>query len=219
MKSHLKRLAAPKTWQVNRKTHTYITKQNAGPHSIEMSMPLGVILKEVLNFAKTTREAKKILNKSVVKIDNIQRKDFRFPVGLFDTIEFPAINEHYKVILNNKGKIELAKAKKEELSSKPCKIVGKTMVKGKVQLNLYDGKNVTVDKDEYTVGDSVIFSLNDKKISKHLKLHKKATVFLTGGKHIGQTGHVEDIVKDKIIYKDAKGELAETSKQYAFVIG
>ena len=93
------------------------------------------------------------------------------------------------------------------------------MVKGKVQLNLYDGKNVTVDKDDYKVGDSVIFSLNDKKISKHLKLHKKAAVFLTGGRHIGQTGHVEDIVKDKIIYKDAKGELAETSKQYAFVIG
>ena len=42
---------------------------------------------------------------------------------------------------------------------------------------------------------------------------------MTGGKHIGETGHVEDISGNKIIYKNPNGELVETSKKYAFVIG
>ena len=52
-----------------------------------------------------------------------------------------------------------------------------------------------------------------------MKLDKKSAIFLTGGKHIGELGNVENIVKDKIIYKDQKGSLIETSKKYAFVLG
>ena len=42
---------------------------------------------------------------------------------------------------------------------------------------------------------------------------------MTGGKHIGETGNVEDIIGDKITYKNQKGNLIETSKKYAFVVG
>ena len=59
----------------------------------------------------------------------------------------------------------------------------------------------------------------DKKITKHLKLDKKSAIFLTGGKHTGEIGNVENIVENKIIYKNPEGELIETSKKYAFVVG
>lgn len=218
-KDHIKRLAAPKTWPIRRKGLKFVTKTLPGPHSLETGMPFGVLLKEVLNYANTTREVKKILNSNEIKIDGKVRKDFRFSVGIFDTIEFVNTNNYFRVILNKKGKIDLIKIKKEELSLKPCKIIGKAMVRGKLQLNLYDGKNIFVDNNSYKVGDTVILLLPEQKISKHLKLDKKSTIFLTGGKHMGEVGNVEDIVENKIIYKDHKDNLIETSKKYAFVVG
>ena len=218
-KDHLKRLAAPKTWNVKRKVLKFITKSTPGPHSLEEGMPLSILLKEILNYADTTKEVKKILNTNEIKIDGKARKDFRFPVGLFDTIEFANINEYFRVILNRKAKLSLIKIKKDEISFKPCKIIGKVTIKGKQQLNLFDGKNILADNNSYKVGDTLLLSLPEQKISKHFKLGKKSTIFLTGGKHIGEVGAVEDIVEDKVIYKDHKGDLIETSKKYAFVIG
>ena len=218
-KDHLARLAAPKTWQIDRKGTVFITKPVSGPHGLQSGMPINVILKEMLKYAATTREVKKILNTNEVKVDGTARKDFRFPVGIFDTLEFPSINEQFRIILNKSGKLDLVKIKKEEASVKPSKIVGKTMAKGKLQLNLYDGKNILVSGGNYTVGDSVLLSLPDQKITKHLKLDKKSSIFLVGGKHTGEIGHVEDIIQNKIIYKDSSGNLVETLKKYAFVVG
>ena len=216
---HLKRLAAPKTWQIKRKGAGFITKPAPGPHGLESGMPIGVLLKEVLQYAKTTREVERILNSGSVKIDGKPRKDFRFPVGIFDAVEFIEIHEYFRMIINGKGKLDLVKISKEESSIKPCKIINKTLVKGKTQLNLFDGKNIFVDKGAFKVGDSVLLELPGQKIIKHLKFGKKSTIFLTGGKHIGEIGNVEDIIENRITYKDEKGNLIETSKEYAFVIG
>ena len=218
-KDHIKRLAAPKTWHIKRKKIKYITKPMPGPHSLETGTSLNILLKEILNYANTTSEVKKILNANEVRIDGKTRKNFRFPVGIFDTIGFTSTDEYFRIILNKKGKLGIIKIKKEEALLKPCKIIGKTMVRGKLQLNLFDGKNILADDKSYKVGDTLLLALPQDKISKHLKLGKNSTIFLAGGKHIGETGNVENIVEDKVVYKDAKGNLIETSKKYAFVVG
>ena len=218
-KNHIKRMSAPKTWDIDRKTTKFITKQSPGTHTKELSYSIDVLLKEVLGYASTTREAKKLLNANEIKVDGKKRSNFRFPVGLFDTIGLSDDGGNFRVSINKKGKLSLLKISREEASAKPCKIVGKTMINGKVQLNLYDGKNILSDDKSYKVGDSILISLPGQKISKHFKLGKKAFIFLSGGKHIGETGIVEDISGNKIIYKDSGGSLIETSKKYAFVIG
>ncbi len=218
-KHHLKRLAAPKTWNINRKGVKFVTKQSAGPHSHDRSMPLNTLLKEVFGYTTTIKEFKKIFNAKNIKVDGKFINNHRFPVGVFDAIEFANITEQFRVILNEKGKIDLTKISKDEASIKPCKIIGKTMVRGKLQLNLFDGKNIFVDEDGYKVGDTIILSLPEQKIVKHLKLDKKSTIFLIGGKHIGEIGNVENVIKDKVIYKNFKGDLIETFKKYAFVVG
>ncbi|MDP3765090.1 MAG: 30S ribosomal protein S4e [Nanoarchaeota archaeon] len=218
-KYHLKRLAALKTWHIRRKGFKFITKSVPGPHSLETGVPLNVLLKEILKYADTTREVKKILNINDVKVDGKIRKNFRFPVGIFDVIEFTNISEYLRVIFNRKGNIDLIKINKDESKLKPCKIIGKTMVRGKIQLNLFDGKNIFIDNNTCKIGDTLLLSLPEHKITKHLKLDKKSTIFLTGGKHIGEVGNVDDIVGNKITYRDNKGDLIETSKKYAFVVG
>ena len=42
---------------------------------------------------------------------------------------------------------------------------------------------------------------------------------MIGGKHIGQTGKVQDIIGNRILYKTEKGDVIETLKEYAFPIG
>lgn len=217
-KNHMARLAAPKAWPIKRRGSMFVAKQNTG-RSLELSMPLNMLLKEILGVAKNTREAKKLLNSNEVLIDCRQRRDARFPVGIFDTLQLSNANQYFRVSLSKNGKISLAMIKKEEASVKPAKIIGKKMVRGKLQLNLYDGKNILVSGNSYKVGDTLLISLPEHKIIKHLKLDKKSAIFLVGGKHIGETGTIEDIVQNKIIYKDSHGSLVETSKKYAFVVG
>lgn len=216
---HLKRMAAPKTWNVKRKGDKFVTKPSPGPHNLHSGLSFATLLKEVLGKANTSMDAKKIINSNEIKIDGTARKNFRFPVGLFDTIEFVGAGECFRIVLNKKGKIDAVQISKEEASLKPCKIMGKTMVNGKLQLNLYDGKNVLAGNNGHNVGDTILIKLPGQAITKHFKLDKKSAIFLTGGKHIGDTGKVEDISKNRIVYKNDEGNLIETSKKYAFVIG
>ena len=217
--NHLKRLSAPKTWQIKRKGIKFITKPSPGTHRLESSISLNTLMKEVLGYATTTREVKKIINTCGVKIDGRARKDRRFPVGIFDTIEFPSTDEYFRAFLNKKGKIDIVKIGKEDSMIKPCKIIGKRMVDGRMQINLFDGKNIFTNDKSFKVGDSVLISLKDWKIMGHLKLAKKSTIFLTSGKHIGDLGNVEDVINNRIIYKNKDNEIVETLKEYAFVIG
>ena len=210
----------PKSWPSKRKEKKFIIRPCPGPHRLEKSMPLGVLLKDLLNITKLSREIKKILNSGVILVDDRIRKNPRFPIGVMDTISLK--NDYYRVIFNKGGKFELLKIKKEEASEKFCKIINKTILKkGKVQINLYDGKNIIVEKDGYKVGDTVVVSNN--KIKKHLKFEKGALIYIDGGKHIGEIGKLEEIkkypgaIEDKILVHVGKNKI-ETSKEYAFVI-
>ncbi len=220
--THLKRINAPKSWPIERKTNKFITKPSPGPHKLEESMPLGVILREILKIGNKKRDIKHILNNKNILIDNKVRKEFDFAVGILDSLSIPELNKYYRIMYNNKGKLNLMEINKEETDNKTCKIIGKTILKkGKVQLNLYDGRNLIVDKDSYKVRDSLI--LKDKKIIKHLKFGKDSLVYLTGGKHIGNKGKIIEIKKYPGISKDVlvfkvDNETHETLADYAYVL-
>lgn len=221
MSKHLKRYFSPRSWKVKRKGIVYITKPSPGPHKIEMALPLNVILRDVLNYATTNREVKFMLANKDITVDGIRRRDPKFPVGLFDVLSLNEIGEHFRIILDKKGSIILIKISKDESSLKLCKIIGKKMIRGKAQLNLYDGKNLLVEKDSYKAGDSVLVGLDKKplEIKEHIKLANGSLIFLTGGKHIGEIGNVQDITGSRIIYKAENGDVIETLKKYAFMVG
>ncbi|MEK6949866.1 MAG: 30S ribosomal protein S4e [Nanoarchaeota archaeon] len=220
MSKHLKTYFAPKSWKVRRKGMKYIAKPSPGTHKIEHSMPLSVILRDVLKYATTKREARHILNKKNVLVDNIARTDYRFPVGLFDVLSFREIDENFRAVLDKKGRISIVKIGKDESKIKPYKIIGKRKVKGKIQLNLSGGKNILADEDKYKVGDAVLLDLEkNNKIQEAIQLKKDALIYLTGGKHIGQTGKVQEIIGKRILYKAEDGEDVETLKEYAFPVG
>lgn len=219
VKNHLKRLNTPTTWTMKRKGIIFIAKPAAGPHPRELSMPIHLLFKNLLGYAKTTRDVRNILHKTNVLVDNKQIKNHKFPVGFMDSILIKETNECFRVTLNNKGMISLNKITVEEGKKKLCKITNKTVLgKDKTQLNLLDGKNVIVDKDSYKVGDSIILDTTSNNILSHLKFEKKAQIILIGGKRAGLIGTVDDIKGDVMVYTEEGGKTFETRKKYAFVI-
>ena len=220
--THLKRINAPKSWPIERKVKKFIIRPLPGPHKITESMPLGVILREILKLGKKDRDNHIILNNKEVLVNNKVIINSKFPVGILDTLSIPSLNKYYRMMYTLRGKLNLEDIPKEESNNQICKIIGKTILKkGKIQLNLYNSTNIIVEKDVYKVKDTLI--LKDNKITKHLKFEKDAFVYLIGGKHMGHKAKVIDFKKYPGFSKDIitikiNEEIHETLSDYAYVI-
>jgi small subunit ribosomal protein S4e len=225
-KNHMSRLAAPKTWPIKRKGIKWISKSAPGTHNQDYSLPLLVLCRDMLGIVSTVKETKQILNKGHILVNNKIRKKHRFPAGLFDVISIPSIKEHYRVIINNLGKLDLTKIPETESNIIPLKVVGKTSIsKGKTQINLNNGWNILEEKEKPSVGDVVLYDLKANKIGKVIKQKKGNTVFIFGGKHHGQVAELKDIVetgklrKTKIAVIQVGKNTWETPLKYIFMIG
>ena len=218
MKSHLKRLVTPKSWTLLKKANTFVVRPRPGAHPAALSMPVSLLLKN-MGYASTTKEAKKILNTREILVDGRRVKEHKFPIGFMDVITIKDTKDAFRIILDKKGKLKIIPADESETSLKLSRIKGKTILKkGKIQLNLFDNRNILVDKDNYSVGDSLLITIPFQEIKQHFKLEKGATILLIGGKNKGHKGTVEDITDTKLIYTENKKK-HESLKKYAFVIG
>ncbi|MBI2581795.1 30S ribosomal protein S4e [Candidatus Woesearchaeota archaeon] len=218
MKNHLKRIASPKTWFVDRKVNTFIVRPNPGAHSLDNGLPLGVLLRDDLELASTMGEIKKMLNNKEVLVDGIRRKDHSFMVGLFDVLSLPELKKYYRMVLDKKGRLTLKEVSAQESTLKLAKVVGKTMMKGsKVQFNLHDGRNILSD-GKANVGDTFVLTLPKASVKKILPLKNGAKIFLTKGKHAGDLGVLKAVKGNEATYS-AAGADVETAKAYLFVVG
>ena len=169
-----------------------------------------------MKVAQTSKEVKLILHNQEVLVDGKLVKDHRFIVGFMDVLTIPGEGS-YRVTLDELGGLQLVPSK--DVGVKLCKIAGKSLIKGKMQINLNDGRNVLVDKDTYKVGDSVLIELPSQKLKDHVALAKGAQVILTAGKHIGKLGVVEAIEGRGMTLKLITGDVVQTRKAYAFAVG
>ena len=196
VQNHLARYAAPKHWALERKEHHWTARPKAGPHKISESLTINLLLKELLQSAKTTKEVNYILNNGWIHIDKTVRKDFKFPVGFMDVIEVTKTNEAYRLIYDKKGRLSLLAIPQAETTKKILKIVGKTIVKkGKTQLNLSDGRNLLLDSFKGSVGDGVVYDLKEHKILHHIPLKEGTLVYITAGKHLGEQATIKNIIR------------------------
>ncbi len=226
---HLKRLAAPNQWYIRRKEYKWAVRPRAGPHSMKTSIPLLYIVRDYLGYAKTAREARKILNEGKILVDGRVRKDYKFPVGIMDVISIPETGEHYRVLPNRIGKLVLHPISEEEAGIKPLRIRNKRMVKGaKVQLNLHDGSNHLIsmdEKDAYRTAYTVLMKVPEREVVKVIPFEVGAYVFVTQGKNVARKGKVVEVRRfpmgwpDVVTIEDENGELFDTLKEYAFVVG
>jgi len=220
--THQKRLSIPKSWKAGKKGYKWVSTTRPGPHSQARSLPLGIIIRDILKLVDNSREGKKILSEGKVLVDGIPRKDLRFPVGLFDVITLPLINETYRMFQDEKGRLALHKLNETNVN-KLCRINNKTTLKGgKVQLNLNDGTNI-LGSSEYGTKDSLVLSVPDKQIVKHLQFKVGNLAMVVGGQHSGEIGKITEIREVKSSRHNTvaiSGETDfETIEDYVIVIG
>ncbi|MFB6233319.1 MAG: 30S ribosomal protein S4e, partial [Haloarculaceae archaeon] len=155
MSNHQKRLSAPKRWPIERKTETFTVKADAGPHG-EAGVPLLVVLRDVLGYADSRKEARYALDQDNVVINGTAVSDEERPVGMFDILAFDEREEYYRVFPGEGGRLALTPIDADAAGSKLGKIVGKRHVPGgDVQLTLHDGQTLLVE-DDYEPGDSLV---------------------------------------------------------------
>ena len=129
------------------------------------------------------------------------------------------------MLLNEQGKLQLYEIPETNATFVLSKIENKTILKkGKVQLNLEDGRNILVDKDPYKTGDTLKIQVPSQKILDHFKMEKGNTAYIIAGKHAGEVGKINELKKGtgkipaSAILKSEK-DTFETIRKYVFVIG
>ena len=229
-RNHMKRLAAPRSWPIERKLTKYVTRPMPGAHSYNLGMPLNIIIKEILKLANNSREVKEII-KNGVFVDGKRIFDERYIVGFMDVLVFGKTNESYRILLNKNGFVTPVKIDEKETKVKLTKIIGKTLVKGKngkIQLNLNDGRNILTEnlvgkesynKESYKRGDVLLLEIPSQKILEKIPIEKGVKIYLMGGKHIGEIHTAENITGEKIALRSKEGQVFETLRKYAFAVG
>jgi len=232
---HLKALVAPAFWPILRKEYKWTVKPSPGPHSIERCIPLLILVRDVVKYAKTGREARRLIAEGNFKIDGRIRRNYKYPVGVMDTVEIPKTGETYRVVPVPTKVLGLVKITPEEARVKPCRIENKTTVKnGHIQLNLHDGRNVLIKvsdpknpvEDAYDTLGTVLVSLEDNKILDYVPLEKGVLAIVIGGRNVGRVGKIVDIIPGAlkrrmyiVTLQDKHGNLFQTSLEYVFPIG
>ncbi|MEA1924464.1 MAG: 30S ribosomal protein S4e [Candidatus Altiarchaeota archaeon] len=201
----------------------FISTVRAGPHPKKKSITLSYILRDILGYAKTAKEAQKILNTDHVLVDKKVRRDPNYGVGLMDVVEIPGMKKRF-IMLPKKKTMVLKEIKKKDAGTKLCKIIDKTVVDGgRIQLNLHDGSNIMVDKKDkkdYGTKDSVVLELPDRKIKDLVKFKEGNTALVVDGVHAGEIGKIDKIMPASRKHNSLTklGEL-HTLTSYLFIIG
>ncbi|WP_138007285.1 30S ribosomal protein S4e [Halalkalirubrum salinum] len=194
MSNHQKRLSVPKSWPVERKTETFTVKAGAGPHGAD-GVPLVILLRDVLGYVDTKKEARYALNQGTVLVNGEAVSDERRPIGMFDILAFLERDEYYRVFPDEGGRLALTPIDESAADGRLGKIVQKTQVDGgDFQLTLHDGTNVRVDAaDDYSTKDSIVIDNESKEIVAHFVYEEGALVTAVDGQHAGEIGEIESI--------------------------
>ncbi|MFP4217438.1 MAG: 30S ribosomal protein S4e [Salinarchaeum sp.] len=224
MTNHQKRLSAPKTWPVERKTETFTVKADAGPHG-EAGVPLVVILRDVLGYVDSTKEARYATSAGTIQVNGDLVRDEQRPIGMFDIVAFTEREEYYRVFPNEGGRLALTPIDEAAADSKLGRIIGKTQVSGgDTQLTLHDGQTLLVEESAYSPRDSLVLDNESNEIVAHFPYEEGALVTAVSGVHAGQIGEIVEIdvtagsADNIVIVESLNGEVFETIEEYIVVI-
>jgi small subunit ribosomal protein S4e len=221
MSKHIKRIAAPKTWNLLRKENKFVVKPKSS-HKESHAISVISVLRDMLNYTDITAQVKKVLNQGEIMVDGRIVKDKKRGIGLMDVLSIKSLNEHYRMLIDKRGKLFLKKIPESESKLKICRIVNKKITKGKKkQYSLHDGRTI-FSEENYSIGDSLLIEIPLQRVIEYFKLDKGVFVYIIDGKYKGESGIVEDIkpmMKRTILKIKTDGSTIETLKAYALAIG
>jgi small subunit ribosomal protein S4e len=224
---HIKAIAAPRLWSIQRKSKVFVVKSMPGPHSLEMSIPLLVLLRDLLKEVKTIREAKKVIKTKKVLVDGKAVVDEKRPIGLMDVVSLPSYGKCYRITVDRKGRLKPIEIPKEEENLKIVKVIKKiTVGKDKFGLTFHDGSYLELGSEfPVKVGDSVLVSLPDRKAMELLPFSAGSICFVFSGSSSGVIGKIikiepSSLKRRSIVEVETEdGKRIATVKDYVIIVG
>ncbi|KAI0773264.1 40S ribosomal protein S4 [Trametes elegans] len=224
-KKHLKRLAAPSSWMLDKLSGTYAPRPSPGPHKLRESLPLTIFLRNRLKYALTGREVTAIVQQRLIKVDGKVRTDNTYPTGFMDVISIEKSGEHFRLLYDVKGRFTIHRITPEEATYKLLK-VRKVAIgnKGVPYIVTHDGRTIRYPDPLIKVNDTVRFDLEQGKITDFVKFDTGNLAFITGGRNRGRAGvivHREKHVGgfDIVHVRDSLDRTFATRISNIFVIG
>ncbi|XP_074691057.1 small ribosomal subunit protein eS4, X isoform, partial [Strix aluco] len=224
-KKHLKRVAAPKHWMLDKLTGVFAPRPSTGPHKLRECLPLIIFLRNRLKYALTGDEVKKICMQRFIKIDGKVRTDITYPAGFMDVISIEKTGEHFRLVYDTKGRFAVHRITAEEAKYKLCK-VRKIFVgtKGIPHLVTHDARTIRYPDPLIKVNDTVQIDLETGKITDFIKFDTGNLCMVTGGANLGRIGVITNRERhpgsfDVVHVKDANGNSFATRLSNIFVIG
>ncbi len=233
-KKHLKTHAAPSFWPVPVKERVWAVRPRPGPHPISRAIPLGILVRDMLGYATSLREARKIIAKGMIQVDGVTRKDYKFPIGVMDIIHLVPENRYYRMVPDETRFYRLVEIKGEEANIKPLRIEDKSNVKGgHVQLHLHDGRNILIRvsdptnpvEDRFKTLGTLLIRVPTQEILDYIPLEENVYAVIIGGRNVGKKGVVKEVRKGMRRYRSLvtlqtpDSSLVQTSLDYILVVG
>jgi small subunit ribosomal protein S4e len=229
----LKRELSPAFWPIDRKNMTWAPRTRPGPHRRENSLPLVIVIRDILGHAQTAREAIHIISSGKVKVDGVTRKDHRYPIGLMDVLQIEGSGESFRLLPKPNVGLTPARIDEKEATFKICKIIGKKSVsRGRTQLNLHDGRSLILQlKDprqkageEYSVGGALQLGFPAQKILAQVPFQTGALGLVVDGRNQGLLGRIEAInlgsnAREKSVRIQTTAGSFETPANYVIPVG
>jgi len=224
-KKHLKRLAAPKHWMLDKLSGVWAPRPSTGPHKLRECLPLILILRNRLKYALTGEEVRMILCNKLVRVDGKARLDPKYPAGFMDVITIPKTDEKFRLLYDVKGRFRLVRIDSNEANFKLCRIMKHQLGRGGVAyITTHDGRTLRFPDPEINVGDTVKLNLKTSKVEEIYSCEQEASVMIIKGRNTGRVGNIRKIEKHPGSHniahiRDAKGNDFATRMNNIFVIG
>jgi small subunit ribosomal protein S4e len=222
--NRMKRLAAPRSWDIGRKGPRFVFKPTPGSHPASASYPLGVVIRDLASMASRSKELKYLVKTGKVLVDGKLRHTPAFPVGLFNIVGVPDEGKSFRMVPSPKGLV-LVEVGGEEASRKLCSVQSKTKIRGgHIQYGLHDGRSVLSDDLALSLGDAVLLEVPSQKLLGEAKLAKGSLGLVLTGERAGQLGRISDvkngtISRERMVRISLPSGEAEIPSRLVFPVG
>mgnify|MGYP005844852207 CR=1 FL=1 len=186
-----KRMNMPKEIRIERKTHKFVTTPRGSRSGVKI--PLLTLLRDILKYCDTAAEAKKVIRVRKILIDQKVYTDWKFGLGIMDTIFIPSLNKAWRIL--PKPYPTAVEIPQNEAGLKIGKVIRKQCVRGgSIQITLHDGRNILLPKDtQIKPYDSVLIKLPSQEIVEHLPFATGFLALISKGKNTGQIAMIKNI--------------------------
>ncbi|XP_070097370.1 small ribosomal subunit protein eS4, X isoform-like [Equus przewalskii] len=191
-KKHLKYVAAPKHWILDKQPSVFAPCPSTGAHKLRECLFLIIFLRNRLKHALTGDEVKNICMQWFIKIGKVPT-DITYPAGFMDVVSIDKPVENFQVVYDSEGGLAV-----HSITPKEAKVLYKLHkvrkifvgVKGILHLVTHDAHTIHYPDCLIDVNTTIQTDLETGKITSFTKSDSANLCMVTRGANLGGTSVV-----------------------------